>query len=128
MANPKKTVTPELIRCANSAETLAMEVESVTLLAGPDAKKAIIEDLTRQLRQTARELRAISKRLRRMQTLDSHADGQYLILDGDTIRPATPDEVVRQVMHYPPAGTDILALINLAKAHPEALKKVFREE
>lgn len=128
MASPKKTVTPELIRCANMAEELANEVANVTLLAGPDANKAIIEDLTRQIKQTTKELRAISKRLRRMQTLDNNATGDYLILDGETIRPATPDEVLRQVMHYPPAGTDILALLNLAKAHPEALKHVFREE
>lgn len=125
----KKTPTPELIQCANLADELARAIESVTLLCGPNANKAIVDDLTLQLKNSANEARAISKRLRRMQTLDDNATGQYLMTMPDgTIRPATPDEVLRQVMHYPPAGTDILALICLAKENPKALKDVFREE
>lgn len=128
MATPRKQPTPELIQCANLADDLARAIESVTLLCGPDANQAIVKDLTLQLKNSAAEARAISKRLRRMQTLDDNAEGNYLILEGEIIRPATPDEVLRQVMHYPPAGTNILALINLAKENPKALKAVFREE
>lgn len=125
----KKTPTPELIQCANLADELARAIDSVTLLCGPDAHQSIVDDLTRQLKSSAREARAISKRLRRMQTLDDNAVGHYLMTMPDgTIRPATPDEVLRQVMHYPPAGSDILALLSLAKANPQALKRVFREE
>lgn len=122
---------PELIQCANMADELADKVSCVTLLAGPDAPKEITSDLASQLKRTEKELHFIAKRLRRMYILDDKATqtNNYLILDGEEIRPATPDEVLRQVMHYPPRGARVLDLLNLAKANPQAvIREVFNEK
>jgi len=127
-SSSKKLSEPPLLRCAAIAQELAEAVDNVSLLYQEGANKEIIADLLSQLKATSREAKQIAQRLTRMQTLNEHKAGKYLILDGDTIRPATPDEIIRQVMHYPPKGTPILALLNAAKQDPRIIKHVFREE
>jgi len=122
-----KLKEPPLLRCAALAEELAGAIENVSLLYQEGAHKEIIADLCSQLKQTTKEVQHIAKRLRRMQTLNEHKTGEYLILEGDIIRPATPDEVIRQVMHYPPKGVSVRQLLNLAKADPNVITAIFNE-
>ncbi len=120
-----KIQEPELIRCAKLADALASALENVIIYAPQNCHQEMLTDLTQKHRNTIRDVRHIAKRLRRMQTVQENLgkENHFLVVDGDTLRPADPDEVLRLVMHYPPRGTSMLALLN-----SDNPLTVFREE
>ena len=85
------------------AEQLAEKIKSMSMIIPENANTEIVQCFVSEMKQARADLQSISKRFRRLHNLIEHSAGNYVVVGDDgELRTATPEEVTRIVMGYPP--------------------------